>query len=46
MSKDAEFRGVFAYPPTPTQDDGASVDEIRLCELIDEFIGELCAVSI
>src|SRR5258706_15905076 len=38
MSKDPEFRGVFAYPLTPTQDDGARVDEIRLCELIDEFI--------
>lgn len=38
MSKDPEFRGVFAYPLTPTRDDGASVDEIRLCELIDEFI--------
>jgi dihydrodipicolinate synthase/N-acetylneuraminate lyase len=36
--KDPEFRGVFAYPLTPTSDDGASVDEIRLCELIDEFI--------
>ena len=33
-----EFRGVFAYPLTPTKDDGASVDEARLCELIDEFI--------
>jgi 4-hydroxy-tetrahydrodipicolinate synthase len=34
----AEFRGVFAYPVTPTKDDGASVDEPRLCELIDELI--------
>src|SRR5436190_3236647 len=33
-----EFRGVFAYPVTPTKDDGASVDEARLCELIDELI--------
>jgi 4-hydroxy-tetrahydrodipicolinate synthase len=38
MSKDPAFRGVFAYPVTPTRDDGAKVDEIRLCELIDEFI--------
>jgi 4-hydroxy-tetrahydrodipicolinate synthase len=38
VSKDPEFRGVFAYPITPTKDDGASVDEARLCELIDEFI--------
>ena len=38
MAKDSEFRGVFAYPVTPTKDDGASVDEARLCELIDEFI--------
>jgi len=32
------FQGVFAYPVTPTKDDGASVDEARLCELIDEFV--------
>ena len=38
MSKDPEFRGVFAYPVTPTRDDGATVDENRLCELIDECI--------
>jgi len=38
MSRDPEFRGVFAYPLTPTSDDGAKVDEFRLCELIDEFI--------
>ena len=38
MSKDPEFRGVFAYPLTPTKNDGEAVDEARLCELIDEFI--------
>jgi 4-hydroxy-tetrahydrodipicolinate synthase len=38
MSKYPELGGVFAYPVTPTSEDGAQVDEIRLCELIDEFI--------
>ena len=38
MPQIPEFRGVFAYPVTPTKDDGASVDEARLCELIDELI--------
>ena len=38
MSKYPELGGVFAYPVTPTSEDGAKVDEIRLCELIDEFV--------
>lgn len=39
MAKPPQFRGVFAYPLTPTTADGAKVDEGRLRELIDEFIG-------
>jgi 4-hydroxy-tetrahydrodipicolinate synthase len=38
----SSFRGVFAYPITPTKHDGAKVDERRLCELLDEFIQEGC----
>ena len=42
MAGSPEFRGVFAYPLTPTRDDGAQVDEKRLCELIDEFLEAGC----
>lgn len=42
MARSPEFRGVFAYPLTPTRDDGAKVDEKRLCELIDEFLEAGC----
>ena len=42
MARGSEFRGVFAYPLTPTRDDGARVDEKRLCELIDEFLEAGC----
>ena len=42
MAKGQEFRGVFAYPLTPTREDGAKVDEGRLCELIDEFLEAGC----
>lgn len=42
MARSPEFRGVFAYPLTPTKDDGAKVDEKRLCELIDEFLEAGC----
>ena len=42
MASSSEFRGVFAYPVTPTKDDGAKVDERRLCELIDEFLEAGC----
>jgi 4-hydroxy-tetrahydrodipicolinate synthase len=38
----SSFRGVFAYPITPTRDDGAKVDERRLRELLDELIQEGC----
>jgi 4-hydroxy-tetrahydrodipicolinate synthase len=38
----SSFRGVFAYPITPTRDDGAKVDEQRLRELLDELIQEGC----
>jgi 4-hydroxy-tetrahydrodipicolinate synthase len=38
VAKPPQFRGVFAYPITPTTADGAKVDERRLRELIDEFI--------
>ena len=42
MARRTEFHGVFAYPLTPTRDDGAQVDEKRLCELIDEFLEAGC----
>lgn len=42
MARSPEFRGVFAYPLTPTRDDGAKVDEKRLCELIDELLEAGC----
>jgi 4-hydroxy-tetrahydrodipicolinate synthase len=38
VAEPPQLRGVFAYPITPTTDDGAKVDERRLRELIDEFI--------
>jgi len=37
-ASNAVFRGVFAYPVTPTTEDGARLDEIRFRELLDEFI--------
>ncbi len=42
MAGHSSFRGVFAYPITPTRDDGAKVDEQRLRELLDELIQEGC----
>lgn len=40
MPRQAPFRGVFAYPVTPTRDGGDRVDEPRLRSLIDELIRE------
>ena len=35
---DVAFRGVFAYPVTPTTEDGSGLDEGRFRELLDELI--------
>ena len=40
MARHSSFRGVFAYPLTPTREDGSKVDEHRFRELLDEFIQE------
>ena len=38
MARHSSFRGVFAYPLTPTKEDGSKVDEHRFRDLLDEFI--------
>lgn len=40
MARYSSFRGVFAYPLTPTKDDGSKLDERRFRELLDEFLQE------
>lgn len=40
MARHSSFRGVFAYPLTPTKDDGSKLDEHRFRELLDEFLQE------